>query len=186
MGFIHHVAALLALYMNGLLAVLSCVNESSRNATLGESVLLNPDYTDCEGCSVEWIFSSNSVTLHISSYSKRSESTFATTFNAFKHRVNIERDGFYLRLPSVQFNDTGKYTRIFTALNGTETCVSIVIHIYAVSIIGAIFGVIMLVLILWIVRKLTGKASSSENRRSLPTEITTYPIYGNWKSRRGI
>ncbi|XP_067896696.1 uncharacterized protein [Heterodontus francisci] len=133
MGFIHHVAALLALYMNGLLAVLSCVNESSRNATLGESVLLNPDYTDCEGCSVEWIFSSNSVTLHISSYSKRSESTFATTFNAFKHRVNIERDGFYLRLPSVQFNDTGKYTRIFTALNGTETCVSIVIHIYAES-----------------------------------------------------
>ncbi|XP_041067825.1 uncharacterized protein LOC121290869 [Carcharodon carcharias] len=215
MGFIHHATALLALNMNGLLTVLSCVNESSRNASLGENIFLNPNYTDCEACSIEWTFSSKSGTCRISSFIKSNELSSGTIFGAFKHRVNIENNGFYLRLPSVHFNDTGKYVRISADLTGMETCVSIVVNIYAdlefkneetfevnqsiagvhhsrtityisVSIIGPIFGVIILVLITWIARKLTGKATSSGNRTSLSIQTTTYPIYGNWNNPKSI
>ncbi|XP_078088001.1 uncharacterized protein LOC144506058 [Mustelus asterias] len=212
MGFIHHAAALLALNMNGLLTVLSCVNEPSRNATLGENIFLNPNYTDCETCSIEWTFSSDSGSRRISSFIKKGLNS-GTIFGAFKHRVNIENDGFYLRLPSVHFNDTGKYTRTFADLSGVETCVSIVVNVYteskkeetseinqsnpevnhsrtityiSVSIIGTIFGVIILVLITWIVKKFTRKATLSENRTSPSIQMTTYPIYGNWKNRRGV
>ncbi|XP_072371559.1 uncharacterized protein [Scyliorhinus torazame] len=212
MGFINHATALLALNMNGLLTVLSCVNEPNRNATFGENIVLNPNYRDWETDSVEWTFSSGSRSRRISSVIKK-EMNSETVFGAFKHRVNIENNGFYLRLPSVGFNDAGKYIRTFTDLNGTETCVSIVVNVYAeskkeetfeinqpnaevnrsrtityisVSIIGPIFGVIILVLIIWIVRKLTGKASLSENRTSLSNQTTPYPIYGNWKNPRGV
>ncbi|XP_038658128.1 uncharacterized protein LOC119969043 isoform X2 [Scyliorhinus canicula] len=212
MGFINHATALLALNMNGLLTVLSCVNEPNRNATFGENIVLNPNYRDCEADSVEWTFSSGSGSRRISSVIKKGMNS-ETVFGAFKHRVNIENNGFYLRLPSVGFNDTGKYIRTFTDLNGTETCVSIVVNVYAeskkeetfeinqpnvevnhsrtiiyisVSIIGPIFGVIILVLIIWIVRKLTGKATLSENRTSLSNQSTSYPIYGNWKNPRGV
>ncbi|XP_067848417.1 uncharacterized protein si:ch211-213a13.1 [Heptranchias perlo] len=209
MGFIQHATALLIFYMNGLLTVLSCVNESSRNATLGEDIVLNPNYTDCETCSVEWTFSLNSTNRRISSYIKAKESTSEAIFGVFKRSVIIQKNGLYLRLPSVQFNDTGKYTRTLIALNGMETCVSILLNVHgepkkinqsnaevhssrtitylSVSIIGAILGVIIiLALITWIVRKAAGTASSSGNRSSQSIQTMTDPIYGNWKNRRGV
>ncbi|XP_038658129.1 uncharacterized protein LOC119969043 isoform X3 [Scyliorhinus canicula] len=174
MGFINHATALLALNMNGLLTVLSCVNEPNRNATFGENIVLNPNYRDCEADSVEWTFSSGSGSRRISSVIKKGMNS-ETVFGAFKHRVNIENNGFYLRLPSVGFNDTGKYIRTFTDLNeskkeetfeinqpNVEVNHSRTIIYISVSIIGPIFGVIILVLIIWIVRKLTGKATLSE------------------------
>ncbi|XP_038658130.1 uncharacterized protein LOC119969043 isoform X4 [Scyliorhinus canicula] len=198
MGFINHATALLALNMNGLLTVLSCVNEPNRNATFGENIVLNPNYRDCEADSVEWTFSSGSGSRRISSVIKKGMNS-ETVFGAFKHRVNIENNGFYLRLPSVGFNDTGKYIRTFTDLNeskkeetfeinqpNVEVNHSRTIIYISVSIIGPIFGVIILVLIIWIVRKLTGKATLSENRTSLSNQSTSYPIYGNWKNPRGV
>ncbi|XP_060688996.1 uncharacterized protein LOC132820742 [Hemiscyllium ocellatum] len=207
MGFIHHATALLALNMNGLLTVLACLDESSRNATLGDSILLNPKYTDCDMCSVEWTFSSHSENRRISSYVKSKEPTSETFVHTFDHKVNIEEDGFFLRLLSIQLNDTGKYTRTFTASNGTESCVSVIINVYAesevktlevnqsnaevhssriithisASILGSIFGVIILVLIIWIVIKLIRRKVASENRSSLSIQMSPYPIYGNWK-----
>ncbi|XP_043556712.1 uncharacterized protein LOC122555098 [Chiloscyllium plagiosum] len=207
MGFIHRATALLALNMNGLLTVLACLDESSRNATLGESILLNPNYTDCEMCSVEWTFSSHSENRRISSYVKSKGPTSETIFRTFEHKVNIEDDGFFLRLLSIQLNDTGKYTRTFTASNGIESCVSVIINVYAesevktlevnqsnaevhssriithisASIVGSIFGGIILVLIIWIVIKLIRRRVASENKSSLSIQMSSYPIYGNWK-----
>ncbi|XP_048458951.1 uncharacterized protein LOC125484399 [Rhincodon typus] len=208
MGFIYHATALLALNMNGLLAVLACLDESSRNATLGESIFLNPNYTYCEMCSVEWTFSSNSENRRISSYVKNKGPASETVFSAFKQRVNIEDDGFFLRLLSIQFNDTGKYIRTFTASDGMESCVSIIINVYAesevktfevnqsnaevhssriithisASVVGSIFGVIILVLIIWIVMKLTRRRVASGKKSSLSIQMSSYPIYGNWKN----
>ncbi|XP_048396162.1 uncharacterized protein LOC125456797 [Stegostoma tigrinum] len=208
MGFIYHATALLALNVNGLLTVLACLEESSRNATLGESIFLKPNYTYCEMCSVEWTFSSNTENRRISSYHKNEGPISETVFSAFKHRVNIEDDGFFLRLLSIQFNDTGKYTRTFTASDGMESCVSITINVYAesevktfevnqsnaevhssriithisASVVGSLFGVIILVLIIWVVMKLTRRRVASGKKSSLSIQMSSYPIYGNWKN----
>ncbi|XP_055500540.1 V-set and transmembrane domain-containing protein 5-like isoform X1 [Leucoraja erinacea] len=203
MYFILQAAVLLAHSMN----VLPCANELSINATLGEDVLLNPNCTDCDALSIEWKFSSNLMTSCISSYIMSKETISKIVFGAFEGRVSILRNGLHLWLPSVHINDTGKYTRILTTLNGMEQCVSITVNVQedsrkaetfeinqtkdnglkttislSVSIVGVILGVI--IILLWIKRKSAWRATSRVNRFSLPTKSREYPIYGNWNGSR--
>ncbi|XP_051871088.1 uncharacterized protein LOC127569988 [Pristis pectinata] len=207
MCFILHATVLLALSMN----VLPCVNEFSKNATLGEDILLGPNCTDCDAFSIEWKFSSNSISNCIFSYIATEESSSETIFGTFKGKVNILSKGLHLWLPSVHFNNTGKYTRILTKRNGMELCVSITVNVHgdfreaetfeinqtkpkdnnlrttiylSVSIVGVVLGVA--IILAWIKRKSTGRATSSANRFSLSTNSKEYPIYGNWRHPRYI
>ncbi|XP_078264807.1 uncharacterized protein LOC144598515 [Rhinoraja longicauda] len=202
MYFILQATVLLAHSMN----VVPCANELSRNATLGEDVLLNPNCTECDALSIEWKFSSNLMSSCISSTIMNKENV-TNVFGAFEGRVSILRNGLHLWLPSVHINDTGKYTRTLTMLNGMEQCVSITVNVQedsrkaetfeinqskdndlrttislSVSIVGVILGVI--IVLLWIKRQSAGRATSTVNRFSLPTKSTEYPIYSNYNGSR--
>ncbi|XP_059824189.1 uncharacterized protein LOC132393222 [Hypanus sabinus] len=207
MCLILHATVLLALGMN----VLPCVNKSSKNATVGEAVLLDPDCTDCNASSVEWKFSSNLMSSCISSYIAIEEPISKTIFGVFKGKVSILNKGLHLRLSSVRFNNTGDYTRILTTRNGMEHCVTITVNVHedskkaetfevnqkktednnmittictSVSIMGVILG--LTIILLWIKRKSVGRRVSSANRFSLSTMSKEDPVYGNLNHRRYI
>ncbi|XP_062905970.1 uncharacterized protein LOC134347545 isoform X2 [Mobula hypostoma] len=198
MCLILHATVLLALGMN----VLPCVNKSSRNATVGEAVLLDPNCTDCNASSVEWKFSSNLMSSCISSYIAIEEPISKTIFGAFKGKVNILNKGLHLRLSSVHFNNTGNYTRILTTRNGMEHCVTITVNVHEDSKKAETFEVNqkktednsfttiytsgLTIILLWIKRKSVGRTASSVNRFSLSTMSKEDPIYGNLGHQRSI